>query len=84
MVDMEDIGGMSIANAENGTYIDRETGGWQNDISALPNIMHSNPQGHDHVSTQNLMINKVKPWSLYCSGDLGPSQTCDPLHVCMA
>jgi hypothetical protein len=25
MVDMEDIGG--IANAQNGTYIDRETGG---------------------------------------------------------
>jgi hypothetical protein len=22
---------------------------------ALQNIMHSNPQGHDHVSTQNLM-----------------------------
>jgi hypothetical protein len=27
LVDMEDIGGMSIANAQNGTYIDRETGG---------------------------------------------------------
>jgi len=27
MVGMEDIRGMSIANAENGTYIDRETGG---------------------------------------------------------
>jgi hypothetical protein len=27
MVDMENIGGMSIANAQNGTYIDRDTGG---------------------------------------------------------
>jgi hypothetical protein len=25
-VDMKDIGGMSIADAQNGTYIDRETG----------------------------------------------------------
>jgi hypothetical protein len=27
MLDMEEIGGMSIANAQNGRYIERETGG---------------------------------------------------------
>jgi hypothetical protein len=61
MLDMEDIGACQLQMHRMADILKEKQEDDRMTSLALQNIMQSNPQGYNHVPTQNLMRNKVKP-----------------------